>query len=217
MRQLLVLFSLLSLLPGLQAEVIDRLAVAVGDEIITEQQILVYLRGAAFLNGEEVKTRAAERRRMAQKLIELSLIRTEMQSNRYPSPSEAAVDELEKSVMQQRFGGNEAKMRETMARYGITRDELRNSLRFQLAVITFVDFRFRPGVQIAEEDLTDYYEYELKTAPGKEKVEYAKLRAGILELLTQQRIDNLLDRWLNQTEGQTKIRWVEAAFQEQQP
>jgi peptidyl-prolyl cis-trans isomerase SurA len=201
----------------LRAEVIDRLALAVGDEIITEQQVLAYLRTAAFLNGDPVSNKAAERRRMAQKLIEVTLIRTEMLSNRYPMPTEAAVDAVEAAVRQQRFGGSEAKMMESLARYNISRGELRSSLRFQLAVVTFVDFRFRPGVQIAEEDLTDYYEYEMKTEGGKPKVEYVKARSGILELITQQRIDNLLDRWLNQTEAQTRIRWVEEAFQEERP
>lgn len=213
MRILVLLLSALLL----RAEIIDRLALAVGDEIITEQQILAYLRTAAFLNGEPITNKAAERRRMAQKLIEVALIRSEMLSNRYPMPTAAAVDAVEAAVRQQRFSGSETKMLESMSRYGISRGELRNSLSFQLAVVTFVDFRFRPGVQIAEEDLTDYYEYEMKTEAGKPKVEYVQARSAILELLTQQRIDNLLDRWLNQTESQTRIRWVEDAFREERP
>lgn len=213
MRVLLLLLSGLLL----HAEVIDRLALAVGDEIITEQQILAYLRTAAFLNGEPVNTNAAGRRRMAQKLIEVTLIRAEMQTNRYPLPSEASVEAVETAVRQQRFGGSEAKMQEAMARYAISGRELRTSLRFQLAVVTFVDFRFRPGVQIAEEELSDYYEYEMKTEAGKPKMDFVLARSSILELLTQQRIDNLLDRWLNQTEAQTRIRWVEDAFAEARP
>jgi hypothetical protein len=213
MRVLLLLLASLFL----HAEVIDRLALAVGDEIITEQQILAYLRTAAFLNGETVITNAASRRRMAQKLIEVTLIRAEMQSNRYPLPSEEAVDAMEAAVRQQRFANSAAQMQEAMTRYAISRGELRTSLRFQLAVVTFVDFRFRPGVQIAEEDLTDYYEYEMKTEAGKPKIDFVRARSSILELLTQQRIDNLLDRWLNQTEAQTRIRWVEEAFREERP
>ena len=81
---MLHLFCLLLLLSG---EVLDRLALSVGGEIITEQQVLLHIRTAAMLNGEPAVETTAEKRKAAQKLLELALIRIEMQNNRYPLPS----------------------------------------------------------------------------------------------------------------------------------
>jgi peptidyl-prolyl cis-trans isomerase SurA len=202
---------LLLLLTG--GEVLDRLALSVGDEIITEQQLLLHLRTAALLNGEASKEGPADKRRAAQKLIELTLIRIEMQTNRYPLPGEARVKEALEAVKKQRFGGDDKSYREALAKSNVNEAELLDSLQWQLAILSFIDFRFRPGVQIPEEEIRDYFQYDYqKEFAGRTKELYNQARPEILELLTQQRIDNLLDRWLNQTEAATKVRWVEAVF-----
>lgn len=216
MRQLLPL-----LLVGIAAaEIVDRLAVTVGDAIITTQQIDVHLRTAAMLNGESIDTSATARRRAAQKLVELRLIRSEIENNRYPSPSEAQVEEAFQMTLRQRFGGSRERLATVLRQYRLTEADLRLSLQSQLATLSFIDFRFRPGVQIAETDLRDYYEFEFpevyrRQHPGSPVPDYDAARAMVLETMTQERIDNLLDRWLNQTETQVRIRWVEAAFAEE--
>jgi peptidyl-prolyl cis-trans isomerase SurA len=194
-------------------EILDRLALSVGGEIITEQQLLLYLRTAALLNGEAVKETNEDKRRAAQKLIELTLIRIEMQNNRYPLPGEAEVKALLDSVKKQRFGGDEAAYVGALRKSGISEAELKDSLRWQLATLSFIDFRFRPGVQITEDEIRDYHQFDYpKEFAGRMKQTYNLARAEILEVLTQQRIDNLLDRWLTQTETITQVRWVDSVF-----
>ncbi len=194
-------------------EVLDRLALSVGEEIITEQQLLLYIRTAALLNGEPPKETPADKRRAGQKLIELALIRIEMQSNRYPLPSEPQVISAFESVKKQRFGGNNAVFQKALAQNKVAEAEILDSLKWQLAILSFIEFRFRPGVQIPEDEIRDYFQYDYpKEFAGRTKPSYNLARSEILELLTQQRIDNLLDRWLNQTEATTKVRWVESVF-----
>ncbi len=191
------------------AEVVDRITVSVGGEIITEQQVLLSLRSAALLNGEPVKETAADKKRAAQNMIELALIRIEMQTSRYPMPSEEQVTESLAQVKKQRFGGNEAEYQAGLKSKQIHEIDLKDSLRWQLAILSFIDFRFRPGVQITEDEIRDYYQYDYaKEFAGKTKGTYNQARAEILEMLTQQRIDNLLDRWLNESESSTKVRWL---------
>ncbi|MCX6614089.1 MAG: hypothetical protein NTW74_25005 [Acidobacteria bacterium] len=202
---------LLLLLTG--GEVLDRLALSVGEEIITEQQLLLYLRTAALLNGEAPKESPADKRRAAQKLIELTLIRIEMQTNRYPLPEVAQVKAALEAIKKQRFGGDDASYRKALVQGKVAEAELLDSLKWQLAILSFIDFRFRPGVQIPEEEIRDYFQYDYpKEFAGRTKALYNQARPEILELLTQQRIDNLLDRWLNQTEAATRVRWVESVF-----
>jgi len=195
----------------LGAELVDRLALTVGTEIITEQQVLLHLRTAAMLNEEPVLVNAYEKRRAAQKLIELALIRLEMQNNRYPLPEEAQVETALKAIRDQRFSADDSVFQNALQRYQITESDLRDSLKWQLAILSFIEFRFRPGVQISEEEMRDFYQYDYADRSRKS---YELARTEILELLTQQRIDNLLDRWLTQTESATKVRWIESVFAE---
>lgn len=195
----------------LGAELVDRLALTVGTEIITEQQVLLHLRTAAMLNEEPVLVNAYEKRRAAQKLIELALIRLEMQNNRYPLPEKVQVETALKAIQDQRFSGDDSVFQNALKRYQITESDLRDSLKWQLAILSFIEFRFRPGVQISEEEMRDFYQYDYADRSRKS---YELSRTEILELLTQQRIDNLLDRWLTQTESATKVRWIESVFAE---
>jgi peptidyl-prolyl cis-trans isomerase SurA len=207
-----MLIPILMLVLG-AGEILDRLALSVGGEIITEQQLLLYLRTAALLNGEAAKETNEDKRRAAQKLIELTLIRIEMQNNRYPLPGEVEVKALLESVKKQRFGGDEAAYAGALSKSGISEAELKDSLRWQLATLSFIDFRFRPGVQITEDEIRDYYQFDYpKEFAGRTKQTYNLARAEILEVLMQQRIDNLLDRWLTQTEAITQVRWVDSVF-----
>jgi len=194
-------------------EVLDRLALSVGGEIITEQQVLLHLSIAALLNGESVKETPSVKRQTAQKLIELSLIRIEMQNNRYPLPTEVQVQAALAAIKKQRFNGDEKTYLLALEKQKVNEAELKDSLKWQLATLSFIEFRFRPGVQIPEEEIRDYFQFDYpKEFAGRNKQTYNQARPEILELLTQQRIDNLLDRWLNQTEATTKVRWVDSVF-----
>lgn len=210
------MFTLLltaTLLAQSQSVILDRLALSVGPDIITEQDILLSLRIAAFLNEDEIRESGSEKRRAAQKLLELSLIQTEMENNGYPLPSAQQVDAALDAIVAQRFNDSRPAFTQALQRYRITETQLRDSLRRQLATISFIDFRFRPGVQISEDEMRDYYQYDY---PLRDRQSYDQARPTIQEEMTQQRIDTLLDRWLNQTESSTRVRWVESVFTEPQ-
>ncbi|MBM3760502.1 MAG: hypothetical protein FJW36_09680 [Acidobacteria bacterium] len=206
------------LLAFLSADLLDRLALSIGNEIITEQQVLLHLRTAALINGEAVKETPVEKRRAAQKLIELTLIRIEMNNNRYPLPTPEQITTALTQLKQQRFNASDATFAAALTQYRVSENELKESLKWQLATLSFIDFRFRPGVQIPEEELRDYFQYDYQKEFGKlAKPTYNEARPAILEVVTQQRIDNLLDRWLNQTESSTRVRWMDPVFKEVKP
>src|SRR6266498_3287027 len=81
-----------------RAEIIDRVAVVVGNRVITESEILREVRLTAFLNGEPLDFGAASRRKTAERLVEQRLIRNEMESNLYPIPAPDAVEQMAKDV-----------------------------------------------------------------------------------------------------------------------
>jgi hypothetical protein len=199
------------------AEILDRLAVSVGREIITEKQILLALRVSSFLNGQPLSLSARAKRAAAQKHLELTLIRVEIDQSKYPPPTPAQIDSALADLKKQLFGGDEGAYQRTLSRYTITEPDLRDSIRWQLITLAFIEFRFRPAVQIPEQEIVEYYrnEYLAKIPAGGAAQDFLDVRAALLEILTQQRIDNLLDRWLSQAQNQTTIRWIDSVFAEE--
>jgi hypothetical protein len=217
MRKLALVSLLLTALAT--AEIVDRIALTVGREIITEQQILYSMRVAAFLNGEKVQVNARTKRAAAQKLLELALIGQEIANSRYPAPTGAQVDAALAGLKKDLFASSEEAYRKALSAYEISEGDIRQSLERQLATLSFIDFRFRPAVQVQEDEIAEYYRDEYapsfrKNNPGREPPRYLEVRNALAEALTQQRVDNLLDRWISQAESQSRVQWRERVFEE---
>ena len=197
----------------LPAEIIDRIAVSVGNQIITESQIDEEIRLTAFLNQEKLNLDNAERKKAAGRLIEQTLVRREMEFSHYPLPplSDAA-QSLE--TLKTRYK-TEADYQQELARYGTTEEGLKRRLWWQATFLRFVDYRFRPGIQIPDADVQTYYQQQLdkwkqdgiQPLPSLEDV-----RASIEQNLTDQRIDQEMDRWLADTRTQIAIRFHDEAL-----
>jgi hypothetical protein len=68
------------------AEIIDRIAITVGNQVITESQIDEEIRITAFLNREKLEIAAATKKQAAARLIEQALVKREMDLSHYPPP-----------------------------------------------------------------------------------------------------------------------------------
>lgn len=204
-------------LPGiwiLSAEIIDRIAISVGNLVITESQIDEEIRLTAFLNQEPVTIDNAERKKAAGRLMEQTLVRREMEFSRYPLPP---LSDARKSLesLKSRYK-TEAEYRKALDEYGITEDALERRLWWQATFLRFIDYRFRPGIQVPDADVQAYYQQELdkwkqegiQPVPSLDDV-----RASIEQTLTEQRIDQELDRWLADTRTQVAIRFHDEALQ----
>ena len=206
-----LLLSAFCLLP---AEIIDRIAISVGNQIITESQIDEEIRLTAFLNQEKLDLDNAERKKAAARLIEQTLVRREMEFSHYPLPplSDAARS-LETLKTRDK---TEAEYQQELDAYGITEEGLKRRLWWQATFLRFIDYRFRPGIQIPDADVQASYQKQLdkwkqdgiQPLPSLEDV-----RASIEQNLTEQRIDQELDRWLADTRTQVAIRFHDEALQ----
>lgn len=198
-----------------RAEIIDRIAVTVGNRVITESDILREIRLTAFVNGDPVDTGAAARRQTAGRLVEQILIRREMELSSYPMPAPAEADPLLKQVKDQRFPGGKG-YREDLRKYGIKEEDLREYLLRQAATLRFIDLRFRPGAQVSEQELTEYYEKRFVPEWQNKSKQLPPLldevRGRIEETVFAERVDGLLDAWLKETRGHTRIVYQEDVF-----
>jgi hypothetical protein len=207
MRYLLTTLLLSTLL---SAKMLDRIAIVVDHRIITETQLQEELRVTAFLNRQPINVDVDARRAAADRLVEQELVRREMRLSQYPLPSDDDVNELFEAQRQQ--SGGEALFEKDLGQYGIDSGILRRHLRFQLMMLRFIDFRFRPDVQITDTDINRYYERQVQTwkqshtgpPPGIEES-----RASIEKALSDQRVDYALSSWLEETRKQVDIVYLD--------
>jgi hypothetical protein len=81
----------------------------------------------------------------------------------------------------------------------------------QLQVLRFVDLRLRPESHVAREEIEAYYRDtlipEVRRRAGKEQ-SLAEVYPQIEEILRQQRMDTLLNSWLQDLRGRSNIKWL---------
>jgi hypothetical protein len=187
---------LLALAAVLPADVVDRVAVVVGNRVITESEVNEQLRVTAFLNGQPVDLSPAKRREAAERMVDQELIRNEMNLSRYQMPPESEANSLLANFKREHYP-NDAQYREALAKYGLTDDEVKKALAWQYAVIQFTDARFRPALPLP---------------PGENVQTANRLRAGAEEPAGES-VDQLLDQWLKQARSSTRIVLRPEAFQ----
>jgi len=196
------------------ADIIDRIAISVGSQVITESQIELELRLTAFLNSDKLDLSDAEKKKAAGRLIEQALVKREMAFSRYPLPVLADADASLKE-QKARFR-TEADYEQALKQYGIREDDLREHLLWELTLLRFIDYRFRPGIQISDFDVQTYYQQQLSKwrEQGLQPIPSPQdARPQIEEILTQQRIDRSLDTWLSEARTQVSIRYHDEALQ----
>lgn len=192
----------------LSADIIDRIAISVGNQAITESQIDNEVRVTQFLNGDKLNVSASERKQAAGRLIEQALVKREMELSRYPLP---ALNEGNEQLQMLKAGyQTQAQFEEALRAYGITQDDLSRRLWWQLTILRFVDFRFRPGIQVQDQEVQAYYNKQVarwREESSKSIPTLQEARGQIAEILTQQRIDDALDKWLESERMQVMIRY----------
>lgn len=212
MRRAAALLALLAIPAA--AEIIDRIAVSAGSQVITDSAIRRHLRMEAWDLGKPPDLSTSARRRAAARLTDLALVRRELELSRYVMPPMADVDAVIAREIMPRFA-SEAELSASLARYGFTPDDLRQEILFRLAVVRFVEFRFRPGVQVSDAEVEEFYRNEypdLARAQGAQPAPLDDARESIREILAQRKTNQALENWLEMTRQQTRIQYFEEAF-----
>jgi hypothetical protein len=208
-----ILYSVFCILP-LSADIIDRIAITVGNQVITDSQIDDEIRITAFLNRDKADLSAAGKKIAAARLIEQALIRREMDLSHYPLPEPADAAKSLESVKSMYSSAKE--FQDALQSYAITDDDLVRRLLWQLTLLRFIDYRFRPGIQIPPSDVQAYYRqqvFEWQQKGIKPIPTLDESRDRIEEILTEKRIDQALDQWLEESRKQVMIRYLDPALQ----
>jgi hypothetical protein len=210
----IALLVLLCCLPA-AAVVIDRIAVIVGRHVIKTSDVDRDLRVTEFLNREPLNTTVEVKRKSAERLIEQTVIREEMEKGGYARSSADEVDGMVRRILTETFSGSDAQMRAELSRYGLTEAQLRLQLEWQLDVLKFMDERFRPAVLVSDDETRDYYnqhraelERQFPQAKTFEAME-PKIRAS----LEGERMNQSFDQWIAAARKRDRIVYRPEAFQ----
>jgi peptidyl-prolyl cis-trans isomerase SurA len=200
----------------LRADIIDRIAVSVGNRVITTSDLDRELRVTAFLNGVKPDFTPAGKRATAERMVEQRIIRNELETSRYPIPAASEVAPELEQFQKKYFHSNE-EYRNALYSCGITDDDVKAELLWQRTLLLFIDVRFRPGVQVTNQELQDYFDQTVAPAaraahPGQ-PLSIEDYRSEIEQKLVGEKVDRDIDRWLQQVRQRTEIVFHPEAFQ----
>ena len=131
--------------------VVDRIAITVGRQVITELQLDEEMRVTAFLNHQPVTRDAPARRSAADRLVQQLLVKREMELSRYPLPDADDVNRYVEQVRSQL--SDSASFDQALASYNLSENTLREHLALQLMMLRFIEFRFRPDAGGSKADM----------------------------------------------------------------
>jgi hypothetical protein len=114
-----------------------------------------------------------------------------------------------------RFAG-EAQFQQALAAAAITAEQLRNALDRQLTLLRFIELRFRPEVQVQEDEVKQYYETvflpEIRKKGIKPEPDFEQVREQCEDALTEELVNKRVDVWLAEARARARITYSEAAF-----
>jgi hypothetical protein len=139
-------------------------------------------------------------------LIEQWVVETEATASHYPQPAQSEVDR-ELARLQGQFA-NPEKYASRLSELGLSADQVRQMLSRQIYVERYVDYKFRPSVQIEPTDIDSYYKKELLPELARNNQpapDPAAVEQQIREVLIQRGISDLTVKWLDDTKSRLKI------------
>ncbi len=185
-------------------EVYDRIAVTVGNRVITESAVILDLRVSAFLDRVLVNLGPEKKREAAERLVDQMLILRDSTESHLTLPTAQNVGSLLEQLKAQ-FGSPQ-EYEAALRQYRIQERDITAQLVSGLVALTFTDLRFRPGIQVTEDELRAYYD----TIQDASTFEAA--REEIENLIARQRETDALDKWLAEARANERIEFREQVF-----
>jgi hypothetical protein len=137
-----------------------------------------------------------------------------MELTRYPEPSSAEIAEALNQV-RRRFAG-EAPFQQELAGYKLAQRQVEDALRRQITLLRYIDLRFRPEVQVQENEVMQYYETvflpEIRKKGVTPEPSFEDVQDECEEALTTGLVDKRVDAWLAEARGRARIEYDEDAF-----
>jgi hypothetical protein len=190
------------------AVVVDRIAITVGGKVITDSEIDVRLRLTAFENGDKPDFSPASRKTAANRLIDQKLVEREMEVGHYPQLSAEARKALLTEYAARVYKSDLASLNRVLETYGLTPADLEDDLARQSSLLSFLNLRFRPAVQVSDQEVRRYMNQHADSAESGGAT-LNDVRNEIEQRIAAQRADADMENWLKDQRKGTKIVYLE--------
>jgi parvulin-like peptidyl-prolyl isomerase len=172
-------------------QVVDRIVAHVEDDVLLQSELRELGRFQQLAGGQSESDA-----KLLDRLVDQWIVKTEADAARFPPPSDADVDRQVEHLRQQlaSSGALESRLQET----GLTLPQLRRIVAQQLYLTRYLDYKFRPAVQVAPAAIEKYYRETLLqlAARGEAAPPLDTVEEQIREVLVERGINELADRWL---------------------
>jgi hypothetical protein len=193
------------------AQVLDRIVATVNGSIILQSEWDEALCYEALLNHRSLEHFTEDdRRAVLDRLIDQELLREQMKSADFRHATEAeAASRIAEARKQYPQGAGDQTWQSLLAQYHLTEKDVLSHVQEQIDVMRLVDARLRPAVQIDAKSIEAYYRDkfvpQLKQS-GAGDVPLGEVSAKIRELLTQEKVNELLVSWLQNLRSESQVR-----------
>lgn len=198
------------MLSAFAGDVIDRIVATVNGHIILQSDWNDALRYEALLSGRALSLFSEEdRRAVLDRLIDQELLAEQMKSASFQHASEdEAQDRIADARKQYPEAATDEGWQQILDRFGLTQNAVVSHVKQEIDLMRLVDAHLRPAVQIDSKSVEAYYRDkfvpQLKQSGG-EDVPLADVSARIRELLTEQKVNELMVSWLQSLRSESKV------------
>lgn len=187
--------------PPQRPETVDRIVAHIEGDIIllSEEREL-----AAYQQLIDGRSQADDQ--LVGALIEQWVVRNEAEQAQFAHPPAAGVDSEIKHI-QSRFPNLQA-YSDRLAAVGLTEKTLRRIVEQQLYLEQYLDYKFRPAIQVEDAAISKYYQEEFAPqlrAQGQTPPPLDDVREQIREVLVQRGITERVDSWFDETKSRLQI------------
>jgi len=191
-------------------DVIDRIVAVVNGHIILQSDWDEALSYEALLDHRDVGQFTDEDRRgVLDRLIDQELLGEQMKSASFQHASESEVsDRVEEARKQYPEAATDDGWGRVLARFGLSEKDLIAHVEQQIDLMRLVDAHLRPAVQIDSKTVEAYYREKFVPQLKQsivEAVPSTDVAAKIRELLTQQKVNELMVSWLQSLRSESKV------------
>jgi len=200
-----------SILPMAHAgQIIDGTVATVNGHIILQSDWDEALSYEALLNGRALNEFTEDDRRgVLDRLIDQELLAEQMKSANFKHASEEeAAARVAEARKQYPDAATDEGWQSVLGRFGLVQKDLVAHVQQQIDLMRLVDAHLRPAVQIDSKTVEAYYREkfvpELKQ-PVASEAPPAEVAAKIRELLTEEKVNELMVSWLQSLRSESKV------------
>lgn len=202
--------------------VLDRVVAVVNKRAILASDLDEEVR-LSILDSTRVGQSDLTRQRALDQLISRTLIQQQIRQEDLQAiePSQEEVDarigELRKQLPAcvRQNCASDAGWKAFLAAHGLTPGRVDSYFRNRLEILSFIELRFRQGIQISEPQIHDYYRNILlpQYTSGESFPPLDQVAPRIQEILLEQQVNALFDAWLRNLREQGDVEVLDPEFE----